>query len=339
MAVDLSKVMDLADGLEIYKDLRDRLLAKYEKPSTGIPASDLAAGVIPTVPVTDVQVNSTSILQNGIANIPVAGPNQLGVLKVGSGTRGVNVSTINDELQINFATAVLIKAGANSYCPITPKYVDAAAFYGLASAAGKSMSSVSGATVGTYPDEQKQAIQKMLGLDGILGDFESSAVASKAYAIGETFVYNGKRYRATAAIAISDVIAPGTNCALDPIDGKYIRNTDYATDDKAGIVIIGTGLNCDALTGLLTVAKATDANIKSGTNIYSPIVPSNQHKSVFYALAKLAGADMKKSSNAVGTYTAEAKAAIQSMLGVPVASDEDAMEIITQYPKTWEVNA
>lgn len=49
MAVDLSKVMDLADGLEIYKDLRDRLLAKYEKPSTGIPASDIASGVIPDI--------------------------------------------------------------------------------------------------------------------------------------------------------------------------------------------------------------------------------------------------------------------------------------------------
>ena len=45
--VDLSKVMNLADAQEIYKDLRDRLKTVYTKPDTGIPASDLAPGVIP----------------------------------------------------------------------------------------------------------------------------------------------------------------------------------------------------------------------------------------------------------------------------------------------------
>lgn len=329
MAVDLSKVMDLADGLEIYKDLRDRI--------KNIP--------VPEVPVEDVQINETSILQNGIANIPIAGPDQLGVLKVGSGTRGVNVSTTNDELQINFATAVLIKSGTNSYCPITPKYVDAAAFYGLASAAGKSMSSVSGATVGAYPDEQKQAILKMLGLDGILGDFESSAVASKAYAIGETFVYNGKRYRATAAIAISDVIAPGTNCVLDPIDGKYVRNTDYPSNSTIpGVVKVNKdgayGLRVSSeIAGDLRIMKADDTNIKSGTPQYKPIVPYTQHQSVFFGLSKAAGVDLANETVTVGTYPQSSKTAIQTMLGVPVASDEDAMEIITQYPKTWEVSA
>lgn len=274
--------------------------------------------------VDDVQIDGTSILNNGAANIPVAGPNQLGVLKVGSGTRGVNVSSTTDELQINFATAVLIKSGVNTYCPITPKYVDAAAFYGLASAAGKSMSSVSGATVGVYPDEQKQAILKMLGLDGILGDFESSAVASKTYAIGETFVYSGKRYRVTADIAQGYVINPGTNCELDPIDGKYIRNTDYALSDgsTAGVVIIpaggSKGIDINSNHELRTRA-ASSYDLKNGIGSYAPLTPHLMHEAAYYALSKLAGVDLKNETVTVGTYPTNAKTAIRSLIGAAPA--------------------
>gem|GEM_PF-5532458 len=41
----------------------------YTKPSGGIPASDLASGVIPTVPVQDVTVNGISVVENGVAEI------------------------------------------------------------------------------------------------------------------------------------------------------------------------------------------------------------------------------------------------------------------------------
>lgn len=42
----------------------------YIKPATGIPASDLADDA---VPVKDVQVNGSSVLQNGIANVQMTG--------------------------------------------------------------------------------------------------------------------------------------------------------------------------------------------------------------------------------------------------------------------------
>ena len=62
----------------------------YQKPSGGIPASDIASGVIPTVPVTDVQVNGTSVLSSGVANVPVhsipAGGSSGQVLAKSSGT-------------------------------------------------------------------------------------------------------------------------------------------------------------------------------------------------------------------------------------------------------------
>lgn len=52
------------------KLVKDSLDAKYTKPSTGIPASDLAAGVIPSVPVQDVTVGGTSVVSNGTAVLP-----------------------------------------------------------------------------------------------------------------------------------------------------------------------------------------------------------------------------------------------------------------------------
>ena len=38
------------------------------------------------------------------------------------------------------------------------------------------------------------------------------AQASQAYSIGKAFVYAGKLYKATAAIASGDAIVPNTNC-------------------------------------------------------------------------------------------------------------------------------
>lgn len=42
----------------------------YSKPSDGIPASDLASGIIPSVPVQDVEVDGVSVLNDGVAEIP-----------------------------------------------------------------------------------------------------------------------------------------------------------------------------------------------------------------------------------------------------------------------------
>lgn len=319
----------------------------YTKPVTGIPASDLADGVIPSIAVTDVQINGTSILNNGVANIPRASSSNFGAVKVSRGY-GIYITSgpSGGNLMISGPTSSEIKLAESSYKPVTVDKQHEAVYYALAKLAGANMASISDETIGVYPEAQIQAIQKLFGFDGILGDFENSAVASKAYAIGETFIYNGKRYRATAAIAIGDVIAPGTNCALDPIDGHYVRDTDYATTSKAGLVTCSPtysyGINIvndGGASGDIRIKAASSNGIKSGSHNYQPIVPGKQHESVFYGLAKLAGVDLASGSDTVGVYPASAKAAIQNMLGVPVASDEDAMEIIAQYPKTWEVSA
>jgi hypothetical protein len=111
------------------------------------------------------------------------------------------------------------------------------------------------------------------------------------------------------------------NCNPDSTNGnKVISAVDYATTDTVGVIKVGSGLYIDGSTHKLSCEKANDAQIKACTAEYRPLVPSNQHAAVFYGLAKAAGVDMKNSENSVGTYTAEAQAAIQAMLGIVSAS-------------------
>lgn len=273
--------------------------------------------------VKDVQMNGTSINQNGIANIPKAGDSTLGVVK--GRYYGVRINNDGD-MYISTASESEVKAGSSNYLPIVPSNQHKSAFYALAKLAGADMAQSSN-PIGIYADAAKTAIQKLFGFDGIFGDYELSTTASKAYAVGETFIFNGNRYRAISAIAINDVIAPGTNCVLDPIDGRYVKKTDYATANTAGLVKPGSGIALEANTGKIYMDNASDAQIKSGAATNIAIPPFRQHTAAFYGLAKAAGADMASSSNAVGTYTDAAKAAIQTMLGIE--ADIPLVETVT----------
>lgn len=128
---------------EIDSTTKSALNSKYEKPSGGIPASDLASGVIPSVPVQDVQVNGTSILSQGVANVPMADSSTYGVVREASGGD--------------------IKAGqATKY--LTVKNQFRSVFYGLAECAGDTTQASSSNPVGTFTDDAKLKIQQMLGL-------------------------------------------------------------------------------------------------------------------------------------------------------------------------------
>lgn len=60
----------LVTGLEDLVTIRQKSNSAYQKPQTGIPASDLANGVIPAVPVQDVTLGGTSVVGNGVAVLP-----------------------------------------------------------------------------------------------------------------------------------------------------------------------------------------------------------------------------------------------------------------------------
>lgn len=114
---------------------------------------------------------------------------------------------------------------------------------------------------------------------------------------------------------VKDVRIDGTSITDDGVANVPMAGTDLGVskvDQNYGVSIITSGDNI----GKLRTYVASDDQLKAGVNTYRPISPSIQHKSVFYALAKLAGADMANSSNPVGQFTDEAKVAIQKMLGI-----------------------
>lgn len=98
---------------------------------------------------------------------------------------------------------------------------------------------------------------------------------------------------------------------------NYVQKTDYATQSTGGVVKVDENNTSVRITnGVLDVAKATQSNVKTGTETGEVLTPANQHYSVFYGLAKIAGVDEKDSVLAAGVYSQEAKTAIQSMLGI-----------------------
>lgn len=98
---------------------------------------------------------------------------------------------------------------------------------------------------------------------------------------------------------------------------NYVKNTDYATTMKGGIVQLSTGGGFTMDSNKLRLDPATTIACKLGIYSYVPISPAHQHEATFYGLAKASGdITQSQSSNAVGKYTDEAKTKIQNMLGV-----------------------
>lgn len=119
--------------------------------------------------VDDVQINGTSIVSNGVANIPEASSSTFGVAKIPNNTLsdpsayGIGVYSNNSKLVvIHSAPLNRVKQGTNTFNPIVPGNQDAATFYGLAKAAGDTTQSASANPVGTYTEEAKSAIHGML---------------------------------------------------------------------------------------------------------------------------------------------------------------------------------
>ena len=109
--------------------------------------------------VQDVQVNGTSVVQDGVANVPIGGQNSPGVVGVVP-SFGISLSSTN--LILSEVNDTTVKDGTSKYYAITPKYQHKSVFYGLAKAAGDTTQSASSNAVGTYTDNAKSAISTML---------------------------------------------------------------------------------------------------------------------------------------------------------------------------------
>lgn len=118
---------------------------------------------IPDVPVEDVQIAGVSVLQDGVANVPVASYKNYGVVKPSAGSSGI-VSSSSNILTIYNASPSDVKNGTDGYKPLTSNRANAATFYGLAKAAGHDEKD-SALPTGQYTEEAKDAINEMLGVE------------------------------------------------------------------------------------------------------------------------------------------------------------------------------
>lgn len=208
------------------------------------------------VNVDDVQVDGTSIVSNGVANIPLATSQDTGLIKLGT---GFWFNSTYNRVDVILAEPAQIKAGTHSSASIPIALQHQAVFYGLAKAAGDATQAASENAVGTYTDGAKAAIQAMLGIGN---------ASAEAFGLVK--------------------------------------------------VVSSNGIYIDGSNNALSINAASSQEIKAGLATKKALVPVRQHESVFYGLAKAAGDSTQESSeNAVGTYTAGAKTAIQTMLSVP----------------------
>ena len=132
--------------------------------------------------------------------------------------------------------------------------------------------------------------------------------------------YVRERINAIPDAPVGDVQINGTSI----LQGS-IANIPIADSTNVGVAKFNGDSYGIAITssGDVYGKPPTDAQIKAGTNIYKPITSSKQHIATFYGLAKASGdTTQSQSSNAVGTYTDEAKTSIQSMLGVANKADK-----------------
>ena len=125
---------------------------------------DVMDGQTPTVPVQDVQVNGTSVVSDRVANVPLASANDFGVIKVSTSTSDGVHRNSSGVLKINAVSSAAAKSGLSSGAILTAQRQHESVFYGLAKAAGDTTQSQSSNAVGTYTEDAKVAIQKMLGI-------------------------------------------------------------------------------------------------------------------------------------------------------------------------------
>lgn len=137
--------------------------------------------------VGDVQIDGTSVVTDGVAEIPIADTNNLGAVKAAGPTFGININNLG-QLSCSCIGLSEIKQGSgNAYKPLPSGYAKEIIFYGLAKAAGDSTQSASSNAVGTYTDSAKSAISQMLnGPVSVSGTTPSiTALPGVRYVCGE----------------------------------------------------------------------------------------------------------------------------------------------------------
>ena len=248
--------------------------------------------------------SATIDLSNYVQKTDYATNDAAGVVKINP---NVGITVSNGILLTNPALQYEIKEGINAFKPLSVLNQHLSVFYGLAKAAGDATQSASDNTVGTYTVEAKTAIHSMLG-----------AASSNIVAVQDNQPNDAENKLWVKKTLESGVDVP-TYAEFTSGLAEKVGFTDYATNNTAGVVKVGNGLDVSSVAdgNKLQINPAREGDIKDGFTWWRAIVPHFQQYAVFYGLATAAGdSTQSASSNAVGTYTAAAQTAIQTMLGV-----------------------
>lgn len=177
--------------------------------------------------IDDVQIDGTTIVTDGIADIPKATSNSLGVVYVQGD--GLYLNTYG-RIRTDPASLDNIKSGTTSYKPLTASTEHASAFYGLTKAAGVDMAS-SDNPVGTYTDAAKKAIREMLGIPNMDSELitEVTVTEDSASVVIDTDS-NGQPFALRIA-KIQLITAASTTGTADNVAAAYKARL---TDDTLG---------------------------------------------------------------------------------------------------------
>lgn len=151
-----------------------------------------------------------------------------------------------------------------------------------------------------------QEVRTLLGVNNVWSDGGDISVEYPA---------DTKTYIDAKVAPVQDVQVNGASI----LDAQGVANVPVASGTMSlGLVKTSAiyGLRADR-DGTLYLTGASGDEIKNGTHKYNPVTPYTANACAFYGLAKAAGdTTQSASSNAVGTYTEDAKTAIQIMLGI-----------------------
>ena len=148
-------------------------------------------------------------------------------------------------------------------------------------------------------------VRTILGQNNIFADCGS--IESVEYSA------DTKLYSDSHAAPVQDVQINGVSA----LDGNGVANVPLMALNVSGLIQYKRGYGLQLIGNYLLVEAATLAVLKEGTNERNAVTARHQHESAFYGLAKAAGdTTQSASSNAVGSYTDEAKEKIKAMIGV-----------------------
>ncbi len=211
--------------------------------------------------------------QNYLTSVPHATDQAYGTIKLGTGLAPIVDGQGNDNgVGVMLAPNSIIKQGTQTSWAVPVSGAGAAAFYGLAKAAGDTTQAQSSNAVGTYTDAAKTAIQGMLDVPSndaiptkvsdlqndsgfITGYTETDptvpawakAATKPSYSASEVGAPTTQEMNSAIATAIGNALpTPGENgTALVSVNGEWVQQSGYGYSETEDSFVLGEFTSAD----------------------------------------------------------------------------------------------